>query len=182
MASPNQSLEEIKAAYEKFLALKGEVFEVKSIDMNAGELELVKKAERFNRRITFPFFMAMGVLSMGGGVWALWSGFIIPGLGLLVGAVAVGAFGLSYSGYKQESPRHKVVITGIVTGRKTYNRQFGKSYLITLSRKKDLFIAKEDYDKIRLGDLVQYETLSETQEIKSGITRLGHINDVMSSS
>ncbi len=180
--APNQSLEEIKAAYEKFLALKGEVFEVKSVDMNAEEMALVNKAERFNRRITFPFFMVMGVLSIAGGVWALLNRFLIPGLGILLGAIAAIAIGLSYRGSKQKGPKLKLVITGIVTGRKTYNRQFGKSYLITLSRKKDLFVAKEDYDKIRLGDLVQYETLSETQDIKSGITRLGHINDVMSSS
>lgn len=180
MASSNQSLEEIKASYEKFLTLKGEVYEVKLADMNAEEVALVEKAERFNKRITLPFFTAMGVLSVAGSVWALWNGFIIPGLGLLLSAVAVIAFALSYRGDKPNGPRQKTVIMGIVTGRKMYTRQFGKSYMITLSRKKDLFINQDDYERIRLGDFVQYETLSEAQDIKSGVIRLGHINDLMS--
>lgn len=177
--SPAPSVDELRAIYEKFLAVKGDLFQSSLAPMNEEEIRILEKDARFTQTITVRVFFIFGILAIGGGIWCIATDTWIPGVGMLTCSIAFFAFSMYYkSSYKDLiEKKEKVVINGVVTNRKTYNGRYGKDYMVTLSRKKDIFIVKEDYEKVKLGDIVQYETLSEDHPIKSSIKVLGHIRE-----
>jgi hypothetical protein len=176
----NQTVsEEIKELYEKFLAVRGKLYEYTSVPMTAAEEQLIEKEARTTQRIFIPLMIVIAIAAWTGGLWLLWEQDWIFGIGITLCAVSVTAF-IFYlrSGYRElVIEKKKIIITGVITAKRKYSQQYGNAYMITLSQEKDVYVLKPDFEKATPGQIVQFETLSEEFNHGNTLRTLGHIAD-----
>lgn len=174
------SVLELKETYEKFLRANGKFYEYKKVPMSPDEIRLIGKEAAITQRIMLPVIGSVALAAGIGGAWLLWERDWIFGTGISLGALSAVAifFYLRASSREMLFKKEKVVISGVVTAKRKYSQQYGNNYKLTLSREKDVFVSRTDFGKAALGQIIQFETLSEEYNIGNSLKVLGHIDDV----
>lgn len=177
--SEKQKNEEAKALYDRFVREKGELFKQEWIPMQDEDLKAVKKNDRFTRRITAPVFYTVAAFAVVGGIYLVTTGDWHIAIGIFLCAIALVSFSLYLVSYYKEilNQKEKLLITGIVTGKSKLSRQYETRYCLKLNEQKEVVVTEKQCKEFHLGDMVQYETLSEERYIKHTITLIGKISD-----
>ena len=179
--SVKQQRAEAKVVYDRFVKLKGEFFKEEMLPMTEEDFKLIEKKVRFTNRITVPFFVMISFGALGYGLYlAVMQDWIYAG-GMLLGGIGLWFFSRYLLHYYREllELKKKVVITGIITNKEKYNRQYETLYCLMLSEEKEVIVEEKEYKQFHLGDIVQYESLSLERYISHAITLIDKISEVM---
>lgn len=181
LKSVKQQKAEAKVIYDRFVKLKGDFFQKEMVPMTDEDLKLIEKNNRFTRKITVPFFVMISSGALGYGLYlAVMQDWIYAG-GMLLGGIGLWFFSRYLLHYYREllELKMKVVITGIITDKEKYRRQYATLYCFTLSEEKEIVVDEKEYKQFHLGDIVRYETLSLERYINHAITLIDKISEIM---
>lgn len=179
----NQLKAEAMVLYDQFVARNGELFRQEMIPMTEDDLKPVQKNDRFTRRVTAPVFYGVALCSLGGSIYLFFTNDWPIAIGMLLCSIALVSFTMYLTGYYSEliSRKEKLVISGIITGKKKYNRNYGADYYLEVSKKKDVAVDQKQYMEFCFGDIIRYETLSEERYIRHSIALIGKISEYIHS-
>ncbi len=181
LKSEKQQRAEAKVVYDRFVKLKGELFQKEMVPMSEEDLKAVKKNDWFTRNITAPVFYFFAAGAFIGSVYLIISGDWPIAIGMFLCAIGFVSLSIYLVSYYREllEQKEKTVFTGIITDKKKYNAKYGTEHFLILSEEQRLVVNEKQYKEFRLGDIVRYETLSLERYINHSINLIGKIGEVL---
>lgn len=181
LKSVKQQKADAEVVYDRFIKLKGELFQKEMVPMGDEDLKIVQKDDRFTRKITAPvlYFFAAGAAI--GSIYLGFSGDWTIAIGLFLCAIALVSFSIYLLSYYREllEQKEKTVITGIITNKEKYKRQYETVYCLMISEQQEVVVNEKQYKEFRLGDIVRYESLSLERYVNHSITLIAKISEIM---
>ncbi len=154
-------------------------YEEGRLPMTEEELRMMERNRRLTRRVMVPMMGLMGTSGLAGGFWAISTETIAVGIGLTFSALIM----LGFAGFyfadtrKPIERREKFFVTGVITGKKKRGSEFTSVYyeLILNGGNYRCFVYnKKDFEKVKLGDIVQCERLEENSVYADRVTVMTH--------
>jgi hypothetical protein len=175
-----QLRKEVMQRYTKFVSERGDLFEITSELMNAEDISLVEKNDRFARQITSPMVSVVALVAF---FWSLYLFFKKEwwmAVSLLGTSAAVFFFIRNLTSYYKEllESNQKQVIKGIISDKMKRGMWLDVSYWLTISGRHKLVVEKVDFKKFHIGDIVRHESLGIERPVKTTLTRIGYINEI----
>lgn len=162
-------------AYDEFVKQKGDLFEVNEVTIDEADGLELEKLNRFSKKITYPFFLVIGIGSFLTSVYL----FLIPewiyAFGFLMCAVALVALSFYFRGHYSEvlSAGKKIVMTGIISKIK----KSGSYYGLTISNREEIFFSETPVKGFKAGDIIRCQYLKDDEGSLKKIERIGNIRD-----
>jgi hypothetical protein len=162
-------------AYAQFLKQKGDLFERVEVPMDDEDKKEVERLDRFSKKITAPVLLVFGCLAFVGSAYLFYTRNWIPASGILFCSIACAALSIYYKSYygRLLKDGKKIIIKGIIS--KIVNSR--DYYGLTISEKETIFFIKQQVKGYKAGDIVRCETLSQQEDIKKKIEKIGNIRD-----